>query len=95
VKYAFPPPYNNPKSFVTETWQEKHGIERKCTATRNESSSLPVPKWFSKMQQGVVDETDSPPRGGSMAQKQQQILPFVTPPRPNKRSMQSNGGEIK
>jgi hypothetical protein len=60
------------------------------------SSSLSVPKWFSKMQHGVVDETDSPPRGGSMAQKQQQILLFITPPRPNKMSMpSSNGGEIK
>eukprot|EP00978_Attheya_sp_CCMP212_P044812 scaffold323497_cov59-Attheya_sp.AAC.1 len=58
VKYAFPPPNYNPTNVVTEVRMEKHGIERRCT-TQNESSSLPVPQWFGKMQHGGAGDAGS------------------------------------
>eukprot|EP00978_Attheya_sp_CCMP212_P012657 scaffold31656_cov58-Attheya_sp.AAC.1 len=52
----------------------RHGIERKCT-TQSSLLSRPLPPWFGKMQSG-----------GGGAQMRESI-PFVTPPRPKKRSM--------
>eukprot|EP00978_Attheya_sp_CCMP212_P024157 scaffold75504_cov56-Attheya_sp.AAC.2 len=73
-KYAFPPPNFNPQEFIAEVRLEKHGIKRKCT-TQSSLLSRPLPPWFGKIQSG-----------GGGAQMRESI-PFVTPPRPKKRSI--------